>query len=398
MTTVDPKERTEAALSAVLSFWRSDDSAWRDSVAQQDPAGGARLYPTATFQAVRALGRCGLWAPSAKLDARNDVLSASMLTVLGGSRLPDPKRVLDRILGTDPANIPKRVPEIFEASTHKDEPTGLRSSAVVVVHLLAALRTLIDAHPKPSVNRVACLRGALQALEQRLIAVASHPGGGLLDEAELEQRPYLYLVLVFYVAEALCEWELLAKHVGMTGAPQLGQLRTTLKRYFERQAEKLMSRRDILGEGFDASALTFVTRGLRMLAPEVQPTPFFKGCVLAALAGQGVDGSWPPSASFEYSPRGSVFQPPSAEIALNILESVFLPAFLVRCAPRDAELLALTLPAMRKTAELLEQPSVPPASTSWGWCSDRSRRPGLAETWVTGTVARFATMCSKPGR
>jgi ATPase family protein associated with various cellular activities (AAA) len=391
MTTVDPKERTETALDALLSFWRpSDNSAWRDSEAQKATDGTTKFYPTATFQAVRALGSCGLWVPSAKLDKRNNILSASMLVVPDGSRLPTPENIFDRIIGTAPATTPDKVREIFEMHTsHKDEPDGLRSSAVVIAHLLAALRTVTVADPKLFVDREACLRSALQALEQRLIKVASKPGGGLLSVAELEQQPYLYLVLIFYVAEALCEWELLAKRIGMTGAPELEQLRTILGAYFERQAERLMSRRNIPREGFDASALTFVTRGLRMLTLEVQYTQFFKGCIKAALAGQGADGSWPPSVSFEYSPRGSVFQPPSAEIALNLLESVFRPAMLVDCRPHDSELLALTLPAMRKTAEHLERPSVSRTHYPWGWCSDRSRRPGLAETWVTGTVARF---------
>ncbi|OBH82482.1 hypothetical protein A5680_13555 [Mycobacterium sp. E2989] len=225
-----------------------------------------------------------------------------------------------------------------------------------------------------------------------------------MSEAELsglqEVSPYhlLHVAIALSEREKILEWAA-GKGLGLdndspAAQPTLGSFRQSLKDYFVRQVDRLMARRHVpFDPEYDPTSLAFAIRGLNELGEQVCGTPLFRAAVEAVAAGQHADGCWSDGVSVTYQEDGSTIQQPSVEVALCLGESVFDNDLLVLYDADRIEVLAQAFEALEKTANFLTVSHKTVGAFS-GWVSDRTRHPGVCETWVTSYAARLFHLMS----
>jgi hypothetical protein len=410
---VDAKSWTEQALASLLTLWEPlHHSAWRDSRyrdrAQHEKKSAIpeRYYPTATFQAISAFARCGLWLPSARANSKNGYLEACTLRVSGGHKLSTPRDVLVTLLGDagNDATIKKRV----EKSANAEEDEQAKSRFIVTLSrcLVALDDTFRHVERSTLSGYVATLAPALRWATLKLIEpLRDGAGPALLGPEALFHAPFHAPDLVFYVAEGLTARRRLLdlfiqNKSPLDAAPDtkhveepIEKLLQSLPDYFTRLSEKMMARRGVpFDADHDVTSLTFAISGLSLLRPSIRRTAFFRACLDTIARAQGNDGCWPAGVSFAYSSRGDSYQTPSVEVALRLADAVFRQAVLISFEVEEIQLIAAVLPVLRKTARYLSETHVRGSghdTSLTGWSSDRVRWPSFAETWITAFAAQL---------
>ncbi|WP_197506921.1 AAA family ATPase [Mycobacterium sp. 852002-50816_SCH5313054-b] len=431
---VDTSTWCGTAVKSILSLWRNENFARRASTDEK-----LDYRPTATFHAIVAMGECGVWEPAAKF--RDGVLTTSFFEVSDVKRRPCAHDVLAALVHAD--NVSESATtwagkRIDESSHTFGKPTFQPS--LVIGGLFHALRVLLAAEGlEPQAKAAAAsppgitltreeladlvCKGFAEATDRllklaqptRLSAVADRKDAKLdptdakqwvVSEAELSEHEKVSTNLLLHAAIALSERKRIldgAKNWRLPLPPDSDQTRgrldtfqRSLTDYFRRQVDRLMARSHVLSDPeYDPTSLAFAVRGLTLLDEQARGTPLFRASVQAVVAGQHADGCWSDGVSVTYQDDGSTIQQPSVEVALCLAESVFHHDLLVYHDADKIEVLNQALEALEKTASYLTA-SYTPYTTNGdfsGWVSDRTRHPGVAETWITSFAAQlFHTM------
>lgn len=167
-----------------------------------------------------------------------------------------------------------------------------------------------------------------------------------------------------------------------------------LKEYFYISINYLLARHTTPNlADFDATSLAFCLRGLDLIDPSFRDSPTY-ACGLQVVAHSILDdGCWQDGISAYASDTGVFIQQPSVEVAMCLAGCVFHREFMHQPTRRELEMIEIALPALRRHLDYLANThtrGLLGTQEIAGWCSDRARRPGLVETWITCLVARFA--------
>ncbi|MEE6176806.1 ATP-binding protein [Mycobacterium sp. 050134] len=399
---VDSDKWRQIALDSILSLWRPGGNCARSSSKDND----GRYRPTATFQAIVAMGECGILQSAVKTKDGKPLSARDILVALVGSS--------DTWAG-----------DRIDESSHSHSKATLFQPALVIGSLFHALRLLLDAGALPlnspakqtfspegkpadgdrkTLTTQLC-RGFAEA--SRRLAELTHPKDApdrAMSEAELSELREVSTYHLLHVAIALSEREKILKFAAGKGLvlddgppatrAMFGAFKQSLRDYFVRQVDRLMARRHLpFDPEYDPTSLAFAIRGLDELGEQVCGTPLFRAAVEAVAAGQHADGCWPDGVSVTYQDDGSTIQQPSVEVALCLGESVFDNDLLVLYDADRIEVLDQAFGALEKTANFLAVSHKTVGEFS-GWVSDRTRRPGVFETWVTSYAARLFHLMS----
>lgn len=421
---VDNKAWCDTALQSTLSLWRWDKNfARRSSTDTEDDLKEKSNYrPTATFYAIIAMGECGIWTSGLKSYDKKDP--------------PPATEILTALLDTSDLSTsdpPKSWAGYrIDASSHsltKDRPTF--QPALVIGGLFQALRVLLaagafkqttavdpsltgeerakkeeDAQKDREKLATTICEGFAEASARLLQLTDPEPGKSLKDgpprvisEAQLSEHSEVSTNLLLHLAIALVERKKILDNAARWGLTldeesdetrRLGEFRQSLTDYFRRQVDRLMARRHVPSDPeYDPTSLAFAIRGLTLLDEEFRVTRLFRAAVEAVVAGQHPDGCWPDGHSVTYHQDGSTIQQPSVEVAVSLAKSVFQNDLLVMYTADQIELLKHALEALDKTASYLTGSHIRLKNGFAGWVSDRTRRPGVSETWITAYAARL---------
>lgn len=226
----------------------------------------------------------------------------------------------------------------------------------------------------------------------------------LLTETELFENEEVSTNLLLHLAIALHERGRILKGAARWGlrlerdteelSEQLKSFEKSLSGFFHRQADRLMARLHVPADPqYDPTSLAFAMRGLTLLDESARAAPLFRAYAQAVADGQNADGCWPDGVSVTYSPDGNIIQQPSVDVALCLAQSVYHHELLINHDAGQIELLNIGIKALEKTAGYLAASYNPPRNGFSGWVSDRVRRVGISETWITALTARlFYTM------
>ena len=144
---------------------------------------------------------------------------------------------------------------------------------------------------------------------------------------------------------------------------------------------------------YDVPGLLFSFAGLVRLDPERIDDPMTEPVLGAVTRAQRDDGCWSEGTAIVFSPGGDVMQQSSMEIALELAQLVRTSEALVGVAPDFETTIGPIHSAVGRTLDFCSRtyhPSCGEQGMFSGWSSDRSRWPGVAETWISGIVARLA--------
>jgi hypothetical protein len=351
------------AFSAVLSLWSSEElRAWRNSV---DKSEESREYrPTVSFNVLVTLAEFGVFSEPYV------------------SGLPDVGVGIDDAI----MSIGRPADHLTETS-HKAGPRQL----IFLSHFVSALRALAT-HAEGARNHSRIRSAATNATNLFVKAFGEYGSGPQLSTRLLES-PYLSPFLMLYARTFVVEQAAVRKIVGGTRAAGLAPIDSALRKYFEREVDRLMAHRAIDEDpGFDPASLCFALKGLSSYeANGFRESAYFAACVQAIVNGQNPDGTWPDGICALVPDNADMLQQPSAKIALTLMQLAFEPRMLVRSTADEVAVLDGAMPAFARTAKYLsstfvERTSVGDAS---GWVSDRVRWPHTADTWITTLAARF---------
>lgn len=384
----DLKRWCVIAIGSVGSLWdAARSSAWRDS--HERKAGATRFRPTVTLNAINAFAEYGL-------------LGSRSPPVLAGteSLRVDPVTITARFLdAVRPLGGGNWFDGILSTSAHGK---GARS-AILISHLFAGLRNLAEAG-LPPVSVIEIDQGGEKASESlvRLIETAGDPtataavASDLSVAERLASNPRFSPDLSLYVAQAFVDRRSFRRALGLAATgidPRIERVEGILRRYFEREADRLMARHGIpTDSAFDPVSLVFALRGLFLLSPsEFRQTDFFRACVNAVIAGQNRDGTWPDGVSALEDEGRDTLQHPSVKVAVTLADVVFDLKMLTRFTSHEIATLSESTAALRRTADHLASTYYAgdgPISGS-GWVSDRVRWPQTSEMWINALVAQL---------
>jgi len=432
---VDSSTWCGTAVESILSLWRPEESFARRSSIDKSLS----YRPTATFHAIVAMGECGIWEPGVKFE--NGSLTTQFFDIPSAKKPPSPRSVLRALVSTDkvsdgvPTPSPEWAKERIDASSHTTIGKPTFQSSLVIGGLFQALRLLLEAGALAPETKIADTSSSEEPSTQesqediapnvcqgfadasdRLLKLTEpkvKPTGPqaeilaedpklaeprVMSEADLSEHEDVSTNLLLHVAIAISEREKILKGAGGWGLKlpessetekRLSDFQGSLKGYFRRQVDRLMARRHLLFDPeYDPTSLAFAMRGLKLLGEKVHATPLFRASVEAVVAAQHPDGCWSDGVSVTYDQDGSTIQQPSVEVALCLAESVFDDDLLVFHDADKIEALDQALEALEKTASYLTA-SYRTDGTFSGWVSDRTRRPGISETWITSYAARL---------
>lgn len=403
------------ALTALFSLWdERSHQAWR---ASNEFSSRKRYFPTATFHAIAAFGECGVWDEKAKLN--KGTLSTPYFDVTNIESISSPKDVflaITKLSGSN--NVPgkkllgKWVDNVINQSSHSQI---LNFQKIIVVSgLFQALRVLVasGALDDNRTNRDIIIRKrfifGLRVATKHLIDLIKRngeitPNMWLSDNSDVSPNLLLHLTIAINERDKLIH-ELSRRHIrtSSNADPDIKVVKRSLLNYFQKEVDRLMARRYVPADAhYDPTSLTFAMHGYVLLDPSVRRTAFFRACAEAVVDGQNPDGCWPDGISITYLPNGNVIQQPSVEIALRLGEAIFHPSILIDHNTDDIELIKIGMKALVKTANYLKATY----TQNWvisendnstrlfsGWVSDRVRRPGINETWITAMAVRVLNL------
>jgi len=401
---MDYKTWCERALTAVFSLWNSNEHhAWRTSTDKALSRAG-NIFPTATFHAISAFGQCGVWDAGSSYKMEKKLVRTSYLQIRNVDSFSAPLNILSMLLKQQPGGKPAGkeagawVQALLDMSSQTKgiSPMPARG-ALLLSGMFQSIRILCSG---PDLEKLAGkdreqLTAGIEYATGQLIETLKRQSSGrsteFVAETELLEENQFSPYLLLHTAICLKEHSHLVKlGIARDGqADTVQKLQALLRSYFVRQSERLMARRNTPNDPqHDPTSLAFAVRGLVLLDDATRKTPFVRACVQAAIHGQMEDGRWPEGISSSFSDAGDIVQQPSVDVAFRIAETVFRPGSLVRPDGSDIELMSIALPAFAKTAAYLTA-SYRDEQDFKGWVSDRVRRPGFSEMWVTALAAQF---------
>lgn len=412
---IDHKFWCERALKAVFSMWDlQGHHAWRTS----SDIDGKDFFPTATFHAICAFGECEILDAGTRYDDRNKAIRTSHLNIQGVSGYSMGVEMLHSLLALGTARKrPKAVRWVkkliaISSNTGGNAPLPPKG-ALLMAGLFQSARILVSKgvldngsgqHSCASADRTKLAAGLKYAMSQVVAMLRVRKGvsaGNLATDSELIENRETSPYLLFHIALCLIERDRLIQQFGLPDdgfSAQASQMKEIMLRYFTRQTERLMARRNAPKDPqHDPTSLCFSVRGLALLDSSIRRTPFFRACLQAVVESQTSDGRWPEGTSVSVSPSGDTLQQPSVDVALRLAQSVFEPRALVELDVGRAEMIKGAMEAISRAAEYLATTFRDQGRFS-GWVSDRVRHPNFAEMWVTALAAQFfwqAWLCTK---
>ncbi|HET6976665.1 MAG TPA: ATP-binding protein [Pyrinomonadaceae bacterium] len=451
------KEWCATALAGVASMWNAKEHhAWRTSksVAENQKSHRSRTsaepayYPTATFHAITAFGQCGAWDKGTEYDASAQILRTPYMDVRNIPYFSAYEEVLRTLVGQGRSWKKGNWVNVRIQSSSHTKRQGTKKKVVssllanprqafVIGRLFQAIRLLIT----PAVREKESLVDEIHKLHtssrspaeirkaktkiKELTRLLDQVRAGLpialhyllntierkdlkkeITLADLSESPSMSPYLLLQVAIGISEYETILKKLNLSPASArpnlrrkranaLENLKEVLDRYFSREVDRLMSRRQVVSDPhYDASSLAFAIHGLTLVNESIREKPLFRACIEAIVAGQNDNGCWSDSRSATFDDTGTAIQQPSVDVALSLAECVFSPSLLLGNDAWRMELLRIGVPALNKTANYLTQSFANNLRTSSGricagWVSDRVRWPQVSETWITAMAARL---------
>ncbi len=399
---VDNDKWRQIALDSLLSLWRPQQKCARRSSKDDEQS----YRPAATFQAIVAMGECGILGSAVKTKDRKPL---------------SPRDILVALVGGSDAWAGNRIDE----SSHSHSTATMFQPSLVIGDLFHALRLLLEAgalaletataKTSSPANKSAeedqqelatrVSRGFAEAsgrlvklTHEKDVAPRAMSGAELSDRQDVSTYQLLHVAIALREREKILKWaadnELSFDDESSKTHRMLCTFKRSLTDYFLQQVDRLMARRQVpFDPEYDPTSLAFAIRGLDELGEEVCGTPLFRAAVEAVAAGQHADGCWSDGVSVTYQEDGSTIQQPSVEVALCLGESVFDNDLLVVYDADRIEVLDLAFKALEKTANFLGA-SHKTVDEFSGWVSDRTRRPGVSETSVTSYAARLFHLMS----
>lgn len=432
---LDAKSWSEKALTAVFCLWdHKRHQAWRGSQehrAQQQKGAKPQFRPTATYNAVLAIGECGGFLADARF--RDGMLEIGPLGLTVKNVGPSlSAEVLLRAFVTDDAWVNRALEKSEHGFSASAEGKLAPRAAMMIGRLVPAVSilarsvsygVLLDLAPQ----LIHGLKRVVDCLTKELF-----PNTALLDEAPSTNPATISPQIIVHAAVAVKEWEdlreylwardrkpspaelevhgslatkrkkegkgvtpiykLAEEHLGDEPTRGMARLLVIFRSYFARQVDRQMARKHVpLDPDYDVASLAFSTHGLALVDDSVRASPFFRSCVAAVVEGQNPDGCWPEGmtvASHESSDAPPVRQP-SVEIALSLADSVFRRSQLFRCLTHEIDLLDLALPSLKRQLRYLAASFQVLPDGYTGWADDRLRAPGEVRMPVNATAARL---------
>ncbi|MBD0372287.1 MAG: ATP-binding protein [Pyrinomonadaceae bacterium] len=228
---------------------------------------------------------------------------------------------------------------------------------------------------------------------------------GIATASELADSPLISPFILLQVATGVKERDKILRELTQAGIidsdtaetatskAEIAELKAVLSQYFNREVDRLMSRRQIpLYPHYDAASLAFSIHGRLLMDAAFRTEPLFRACIQAVVADQNPDGTWPVGRSATFDDTGTSIQQPSVSVALSLAECIFSQKLLIRNQPDEIELLKIGAEALRRTGQYLIHSFNPKCGceqTCSGWVSDRVRWPNVSEAWITAMAARF---------
>lgn len=432
---VNAKDWCEKSLTAVFSLWdHKQQQAWRGSQehrTQQQKGAKSQFRPTATYNAVLAIGECGGFLAGTHFREGTLEIGPLGLTVRN-INAPLNADELFRAFVINEAWVDKSLENSEHGFTASMGGSLTPRASMMIGRLVPALailarsvsyETLLDLAPQliMGLGRVeVCLTKEL------------FPAAAVLDEAPTTKPTTISPQIIMHAAVAVKEWQglreyllmrdrelpkaelevlgkvankykkegkdfapiymLAEKALGDETSSRMNQLLAVFRSYFSRQVDRQMARKHVpLDPDYDVASLAFSLHGLAQVDDTVRTSPFFRSCVAAVVDGQNPDGCWPEGmtvASHEASDATPVRQP-SVEIALSLADSVFRQSQLFRCLPYELELLDLALPSLKRQLRYLAASFQILPDGYTGWADDRLRTPGEIRMPVCATAARL---------